>query len=108
MVLLALAGLCRPEAWLLAGALAVLLGVVLLSDPSRGALGTRWAIGSFACLYGVLDPAAASALAAQMDKEFAPLHIELAATEAAGRSPASSATNAQCCTLLAMGAPRRG
>jgi uncharacterized membrane protein HdeD (DUF308 family) len=44
--------------WLvpLAGVLAVLLGVVLLlSDPSRGALAMSWAIGWFACIYGVLE-----------------------------------------------------
>ena len=43
--------------WLvpLAGVLTVLLGMVLLSDPSRGALAVRWAIGSFACLYGLLE-----------------------------------------------------
>jgi uncharacterized membrane protein HdeD (DUF308 family) len=44
-------------AWLigLTGLLTVLLGVLLLVNPAGGALAVTWAIGWFACLYGILS-----------------------------------------------------
>jgi uncharacterized membrane protein HdeD (DUF308 family) len=43
--------------WLigLTGLLTVLLGVLLLVNPAGGALAVTWAIGWFACLYGILS-----------------------------------------------------
>jgi uncharacterized membrane protein HdeD (DUF308 family) len=46
-----------PHAWtiVLGGALLVLLGILLLVDPSSGAIGITWAIGWFAFLFGSVE-----------------------------------------------------
>lgn len=38
----------------LAGVLSVILGVILIAEPAGGALAVTWAIGWFACLYGIV------------------------------------------------------